>query len=306
MNTPKMNYAAVGGFVVIILIALMAVITTLTGQTGATDPYFTVYKNVTGVKFGTQVLYEGYPVGQVEEVKPEAVNGAMMFRVDFEVTEGWQIPNDSVARIGSSGLLSAITINLDAGVSPAPYKPGSKIVGRESADMFAVLSDMAGEVSEIAENDIRPMLKTIKEAAESFNTTIQTVGVLVEEDGKRMIKDFGIMADDLSKRVPKITANLDAGTADFAILAKDLQETRAKLDELLVSTNGMVGENRDAVQESIKDVQHVADSLARHVDAVNQNLEGTARNMYEFSREIRQNPGLLLSSSPPEEGAGTR
>jgi len=34
---------------------------------------------------------------------------------------------------------------------------------------------------------------------------------------------------------------------------------------------------------------------------VNQNVEGTARNMYEFSREIRKNPGLLLSGGSPQE-----
>ncbi|MCF6247966.1 MAG: hypothetical protein L3J69_11470, partial [Desulfobacula sp.] len=37
------------------------------------------------------------------------------------------------------------------------------------------------------------------------------------------------------------------------------------------------------------------------IDAVNQNVEGTARNMYEFSRQIRQNPGLLLSGGSPQE-----
>ncbi len=30
------------------------------------------------------------------------------------------------------------------------------------------------------------------------------------------------------------------------------------------------------------------------------NLEGTTRNMNEFSRLIRQNPGLLLDSTPRE------
>lgn len=301
MNTPKMNYVAVGVFVIAALVGVIMAVATLTGQTGATDKYFSVYKNVTGVKFGTQVFYEGYPVGQVEEVIPVVEGGAMKFRVNFEVTEGWQIPSDSIARIGSSGLLSAISINIDAGRSGSALKPGAQVAGREAADLFSVMSDMAGEVSDIAENDIRPLLETINRTADSFAVTVETVGILLDGDGQRMVRKFAELADDLSERAPRIVKNLDEGTANFAGLAKDLGKTQAKLDKVLDATGSMVGENRASVQQSISDLKHVADSLARHIDAVNQNLEGTARNMFEFSREIRQNPGLLLSGSEPSQ-----
>jgi phospholipid/cholesterol/gamma-HCH transport system substrate-binding protein len=36
------------------------------------------------------------------------------------------------------------------------------------------------------------------------------------------------------------------------------------------------------------------------------NLDGASRNMNEFSRLIRQNPGLLLGGSPREETARAR
>ena len=301
MNTPKMNYVAVGGFVIAALVGIIIAVATLTGRTGATDKYFSIYSNVTGVKFGTQVFYEGYPVGQVEEVTPIVEGGAMKFKVNFEVTEGWQIPSDSIARIGAAGLLSAISINIDAGKSTTALKPGAQVSGREAADLFSVMSDMAGEVNSIAENDIRPLLATINRTADSFAATVETVGVLMEEDGERMVKKFAALADDLSERAPRIAKNIDEGTANFATLAKDLGETQAKLDKLLDATGSMVGENRSQVRQSIADLKHVADSLARHVDAVNQNLEGTARNMFEFSREIRKNPGLLLSGSKPSE-----
>ena len=310
MNTAKINYVAVGIFITVAFIGAIVSMALLTGRTGSTDPYHSVYTNVTGVKFGTQVLYEGYPIGQVETVTPVAENGAMRFRVDYEVTEGWQIPDDSVARIGASGLLSAITINIDAGSSPIAHKPGSQIRGQEAADLFSVMSEMAGEVSDIAENDIRPLLKTINTTADSFAATVETVGVLVEEDGAKMIRTFSEVASDLSvltkdlnERLPRIAENVDTSTANFADLSADLKSTRQKLDTLLSTSDAILGENRDEVKKSIEDLKHVTDSLARHIDAVNQNVEGTARNMYEFSREIRQNPGLLLSGTAPKDAA---
>src|SRR5512132_3637446 len=60
----------VGVFVLAMLSALIAGIALLTGRGGPADRYFTVYNNVTDVRFGTPVLYEGYPVGRVEAVTP--------------------------------------------------------------------------------------------------------------------------------------------------------------------------------------------------------------------------------------------
>lgn len=315
MNTAKINYVAVGAFVTVALIGMVIAIAMLSGRTGATDGYHAVYKNITGVKFGTQVLYEGYPIGQVESVTPVADGGAMRFRVDFEVSEGWQIPDDSMARIGASGLLSAITINIDAGVSPIAHKPGAQVNAQEASDLFKVMSGVAGDISNLAENDLRPLLATMNTAVGNFAITVETVGDLLDEDGQRMIKQFAAVADDLSglvvdlnDRLPRIAKNVDDSTANFADLSKDLAATRGKLDKLLVTadllmvnSNAVVGENRDEVRKSIEDLKHVTDSLARHIDSVNQNVEGTARNMYEFSREIRQNPGLLLSGTAPQE-----
>ena len=310
MNTAKINYVAVGVFITIAFVGMIISMALLTGRTGSTDPYHSVYTNVTGVKFGTQVLYEGYPIGQVEDVVPIVQDGAMRFRVDYEVVENWQIPDDSVARIGASGLLSAITINIDAGTSPIAYKAGTEIKGQEAADLFAVMSDMAGEVTNIAEKDIRPLLRTINDTADAFATTVETVGVLVEEDGARMIKtfsgvaeDLAVLTKDLNERMPRIAENVDTSTQNFADLSRDLSETRDKLDKLLATSDAMLGENRDEVRNSIEDLKHVTNSLSRHIDSINQNLEGTARNMYEFSREIRQNPGVLLSGTTPPDQA---
>ncbi|MFC1673006.1 MlaD family protein [Pseudomonadota bacterium] len=304
MNTARINYVAAGGFVAAALVGVMIAIAMLTGRTGSTDDYYSVYKNVTGVKFGTVVLYEGYAIGQVEEVIPVVEGGAMKFRVNYTVKENWKIPDDSVARIGASGLLSAITINLDAGDSPKPYTKGDLIEGAEAADLFAVMGEMAGEVTNIAENDIRPLLKTINATADAFAATVRTVGELVDGDGARMVHQFASLADDLSARMPGITDNVESSAANIASLSKDLSQTQAKLDSLLTASDGMVGENRESVRKSIEDLQHVTDSLARHIDSFNQNLDGAARNVYEFSREIRQNPGVLLSSGKPSEKGG--
>ena len=62
----------------------------------------------------------------------------------------------------------------------------------------------------------------------------------------------------------------------------------------------VVNEDGD-VKKTLSETRYIVESVSRHIDSINQNMEGAARNMYEFTRQIRQNPSLLLGSEPPED-----
>ncbi len=70
MRHQGLNYAVVGAFVIAMLVAGLGAVVALTGGTTARDRYVVVFDNIADVKFGTQVRYEGYPVGQVEAIEP--------------------------------------------------------------------------------------------------------------------------------------------------------------------------------------------------------------------------------------------
>jgi len=143
MKNNKLNYLVVGSFVIVIVVGLIVTVANLSGRTGATDGYHAIYENVTGIEFGTQVLYEGFPIGQVESVAPFEDSGRIKFRVEMSVREGWKIPTDSVAKVVSSGLLSAVTIGIDAGDKVDALQPGSRIPSEEAADVLTAMSDLA-------------------------------------------------------------------------------------------------------------------------------------------------------------------
>ncbi len=329
MKGNKINYVVVGLFVIAMAVALVVAIVTLSGGSGATDAYHAVYRNVTGVKFGTQVLYEGYPIGQVEAVTPEPEGGGMRFRVDFEITEGWRIPSDSIVAIEAPSLLSAVVLAVSEGEAATPLKPGDRLQSRESENMFSVVSEVAEQIKDIAVNDLRPLLATV-------NGTVMTFGDILGDQGKVLVEELSDLATDLSRRVPlivddvedlatqlkkpageldklfspenrktleKVVANADGAVTKFTSFASELSETRARADRILDTLDTMLVDNRLDVEQAIVDLRHVVDSVARHIDALNQNMEGAARNMHEFSRQIRKNPGLLLGGSPPPDQA---
>jgi len=325
MNYGKLNYVIVGGFVIAMLAGLIVALAMLTGRTGATDAYHVVYRNVTGIKFGTQVVYEGYPIGQVEDVVPEPSEGGMRFRVDFSVKEGWRIPEDSIAEIAAPGLLAAFTISIRAGESATALEPGGQVQGREAANMFAVVAELAGQFGELAESRIKPLLDTIGNA---FGTATD----VMDGDGRMLIKELRTLAQYVSDRAPAIVGNIEqtaeamsAAAGEFRLLineenrakivelvddldtaAKSYNELAGKMDALMASLKSVVEGNRANIDESIADMRYIMNSVSRDIDSINQNLEATSRNMYEFSRQIRQNPGLLLGGTAPRDAANRR
>ena len=149
---------AVGLFVLAMLAALIFGIAQLTGRSGPADRYTTVYRNVTDIGFGTKVLYEGYPVGQVEAVTPRPAGSGMEFVVEFSVRRGWRIPADSVATLVSPRLLAPLAIDIRGGTSATALQPGDTIPGEPGQNMFAAMGTLAGQLSTVDFSRIDPIL----------------------------------------------------------------------------------------------------------------------------------------------------
>jgi phospholipid/cholesterol/gamma-HCH transport system substrate-binding protein len=311
MKASRLNYFAVGLFVIASVVGLVVSVAILSGRTGATDDYYAVYRNVTGVKFGTQVMYEGYPIGQVETVTPVPEAGRMSFRVDFGVRQGWRIPDDSVATIAAPGLLAAITISIQAGKSPNPLKPGSQVKSQEASNIMAMMSSVAGDLGMLAEQNVKPLLVNLDRVATE-------VLAILEKDGKGLVRNAAAMIEDINARVPVIAGNIQDFTDRMKKNSEEISEllspeNREKLDRTIANLDKAVKEldqlaalSRGVVADNRADIRYVVESVTRHVEAINQNLEGAARNMFEFSRQIRQNPGLLMGGTPPKDTAPAR
>ncbi len=133
MRDDQRNYVIVGAFVIAVTVGLVVWIAVLAGRTGATDDYHAHFANVMGLSSGTQVLYQGYPVGMIEDIRPAVREGLQVFRLDLSVERGWPIPEDSVVTITASGLLSAVVVNVQAGASADASRARQRDSQRRSA-----------------------------------------------------------------------------------------------------------------------------------------------------------------------------
>ena len=325
MRSSKLNYLVVGLFVCAMIAVLVVSIATLTGRTGAVDRYFAVYSNVTGVKFGTQVIYEGYPIGQVEKVTPEAKSGGMVFRVDISVLQDWKIPSDSEVEIAAPSLLSAKTLSIHAGSSKSALKPGAEVLTIPAGDVFGAMSSLASRIGAIVDTDIKPLLIT-------FRSAVANINKFVAGDGITLVRDVSSLVKDVSERLPRIAEDVEIFTSNMnrageevmklassgnrkqiEVILRNMDATVKRFQDVLGSTKQVIGnldklviDPKANVDGILKETRYIVDSVSRHIDSINQNMEGAARNMNEFSRQIRANPGLLLGGSPQQDQGQNR
>ncbi len=319
MKDVRTNYVVVGAFVLTMLVALLGVIALLTGRTGATDTYITHLNNVAAVKYGTKVTYEGFVVGQVEEIVPLRADGKTSFRVVMSVRENWPIPEGSVARVAASGILAAVTVDIKGGMSEKMLSPGSQIPGGPAANIFAVMNDMAGQVAVLNQQGLLPLLTNI-------NQRVNSLGDILQAQAPDLMANLVALTTDLAQKSPRITADVQRMTgtlatqvvtdqnaarvsqtlANVAELTAGLQDSRKKVDDLLVALDKVVAKNGPAMEASLKDLRYTLQSVARNIDSVTYNLEGTSRNFNEFSRQLRENPSVIIGGNKPREEAPGR
>lgn len=291
MRDDQRNYAIVGAFVIAMTAGLVLWIAVLAGRTGATDDYHVHFANVMGLSNGTQVFYEGYPIGMIEAIRPMVREGRQVFRLDVSVQRGWRIPEDSVATITASGLLSAVVVNVRAGASTTLLEPGSEIPSVEAPDLFTAMSSVAEDVDELIKESLKPMLDALGEGGPEIIADLEAFTAKLNQTLGRI---DGFLSDENARRVEGTLENLESASASLVAVSGELEQTRLRVDKLLDSVNEMVEENRRPAGQAVLDLHHSLEAVSRRIEAIAYHLEVTTRNMNEFSRQIRENPGVII------------
>ncbi len=310
MRRDNINYLAVGSLVLVGFVLLFYMLYRLTGGVDENDRYLVFYSNVGGLGEGTPVTYEGYKIGSVSSILPDRIEQHTRYRVELQIRDGWRIPHDSVARIYSEGLLAETVINIDEGESDRYLKPGDELEGVLGNDIFAAMNDVASNVNRLLQRDVRPLL-------DNLNGRISHLGEQVDErlpailDGLQSLVDTleraagslpRILNNNTEKQITRVVANSEAISDNLLKLSQELRQTRQATDNLLEQSRGTLNENRQEIRRAVTALRITLEELSANTETILRNLEGASHNMNEFSRQIRQNPALLLSGKPPQEG----
>ena len=302
MKRDTVNYVLVGAVVAVALVLLLVGLALITGRSGVSTDYIVHYRNVTGLRYGAPVFYEGYRIGEVSEVEPQRGASGTRYQVTLSVRRDWTIPDDSVASLQSSGLLADMSVGIKEGSSRTMLTPGAEIKGAETADVFAAVGELAGQVSTLTRDKITPLVTLLSQRVDSITGTLDSSAPEILGQAQSLLGKLNGASDALDDLLkPRNRAAVAGILGNVEGLSKELRETRKTLDETVGELADMARENRGDIRGAVTDLATVMASLSSRMDVITHHLESATRNLDEFSREIRRNPGQLIRSPEPDK-----
>ncbi len=300
MRDSRKNYLIVGGFVLTMLSVLVIWLAVLSGSTQATTAYYMEFNNVIGLSPGGQILFEGFPVGEIEDIVFTRGPESSVYRLNVTIREGWDIPEDSLAIMTQASLLSAMVVDIQAGASNHMLERGERIPSLGSANIMTAMSSVAAKLGHLADTSLKPLLDNLSGGTDSLSALSQDAPIILD-NVKTFTKQLTTattrlnhILDQSGGHIETILGKAELASGNVSTLTTDFHQTRKQLDALLLSTRKLVGNNRGEIDHSIADLHHILEVVASHVQEISSNLEATTRNMNELTTDLRRNPGLIV------------
>jgi phospholipid/cholesterol/gamma-HCH transport system substrate-binding protein len=308
----NINYVLVGTVVAAAFVLLIVVLAVITGRGGASSSYVVHYRNVTGLRYGAPVFYQGYRIGQVSAIDPERRPPAKplagkttdkatldaagtRYKITLAVRRDWPIPKDSVARLTATGLLADVAIGISEGASVDVAPPGSELAGMESADLFASMNELAQQLSELTRDQIAPLIKNLAQHVDSIASVVDKNTPELVEQSRQLLQRLNVASDSVNDLLkPQNRAAIGTILGNVRDLSRDLRGTQDQLNKAIARIDSVVRENQPGIRNSVDDLRAIMSALSGRIDSISQHLEVAARNFDEFAREVRMNPNSLL------------
>jgi len=295
----------VGLFVVASLAALLVMVLVVAREEGLWQDYIqykAVFKNISGLKRGSEVRLAGVTVGNVKDTTIRS-DGKIL--VTFEVMEQYknQIREDSQASIGSIGLLGDRSLDLSAGSPDQPViPPGGLVAGVEPLDIQELLARAAPSLDSIQaafsnlakitddmvepQGDFKQAIVNIKETFRKVNAGEGTLGLLVSDpklykqtlDTVDRARDFVDGLNDTQGALgmvihdPKFRADVQKILKDIDVLTVNLRQGSVPLSEAMAKLPGLVKkvqaflDNLEKAGEGLPDLVVTGQSALGDVD----------------------------------------
>ena len=242
------------------------------------------FPDVAGLDVGDTVRVAGVEVGKVETINLRENLGRVALSIDHRVP----LYEDATAQVETYGLLGDRYISIDPGHSKLPrVDPGGEI---HSAVSPEELDALFGKLSEVAD-DIKTVTTTLR-------------NVLGGEEGELALRQILENSRDLSK---ELVETVRQNQEDFRQITKQVALLTREMQ-------GMVAENREAVQRTLAAVPETAENVRKittdarrlfddHYEDISETLsnlrvaslqlEASLKAMEQIAGQVREGEGTL-------------
>jgi phospholipid/cholesterol/gamma-HCH transport system substrate-binding protein len=291
MEVSKAEKARLGAFVLGTVTLLVGSVFFLVGKKIFTKKvaYFTrMTESVSGLELGSTVKQNGRDIGAINAITTDSADVTRTI-VRFEVAKGSAIKADMTATMGSYGITGLKYLEITGGTySAADVPPGGEVRSELStlgkivirADSIAYKVDrLLGNVLAITESQNREHLDKLIKSSAALGSSLDTLA-----------RDFGKVRP--GRRLDDILSQMESFSRELNAKVKKSQV------EQTVHAYKEAAENITVVAKKMDlTVMRVQEDLTQSMN----NLKETMKNMNTFSRQIKENPSVLLRGEEKKE-----
>jgi phospholipid/cholesterol/gamma-HCH transport system substrate-binding protein len=276
----KVNFAAVGAFVLLLGAALIAGVLWLSSDRSYRKAYdvYVVYMNesVSGLSLDAPVRYRGVAVGAVRKIALAPANIEQV-ELTLDIERGTPVKEDTVAVLRTQGLTGIAHVELSGGSQESPTL-------RARADEPYPVIQAGPSLMVRLDAAVSSLLASLDRSSESLNA-------LLAEDNRRSLRATLSNLETLSRTLAARAKTIDTGVA----AAAQTMENTAQLTERL--------------QKSAAAVEHMANQGAQAGTATAETMEEARALVVELreltaslkrlSGDLEKNPAMLIQGRPP-------
>ena len=268
------------------------------------DVYYIIYKDtsVSGLQLGGTVKYHGINVGRVDDISIDKKDVSKII-ITISMKAETPIKTDVKAILTPIGITGLKQIELIGGSNEAKLlKPGSKIPsGKSSLENITGKAEIVAEKVELVLNNLIELTdKTNRKKIENILANVDTIITQNKVPVKNIIANLDTTSYYVSKllesgseAMTKVNEILNSQQLNHILTNTDSISTalaEADLKKMLKNLNETISQANEAITHIDLTVLKSRENLVTSIETLKETLD----YLNEFSRQISENPAILL------------
>ena len=255
---------------------------------------YVYYQNIAGLQESSRVTMRGVDIGNVSKITLGRDSVEVVLNIERSYVD--MIPENSIAEIYASGIMSGVEVAILQGDSSDIIASGGVLQGRVKPDMLGALTDKGTALMEGMSQTVESVNRLLainSENLTSFVSNLERVGLSISsiveatagniDNAMADIEQFTSALAESTDNIERIVANFDAVTADVA--ERDIV---AKLSTALDSLNGVL--------TAVSSGDGTASQLLADKQLYN-SLTEAGNNLGALLEDVKENPARYVHFS---------
>lgn len=275
----RAHHVLIGGFVLLVVLGLFTFVIWLARIDLDRDVsrYLIFFEGaVSGLSTTSKVMYNGIPVGSVQEIDLDPQDPSRV-RVVIEVNATTPVRTDSVATLELQGITGVSLVQISGGSAGSP-----------------ALVALPGQDLPVIDSQRSQIQRLFSGAPELINRAILLIEQVTLLFGEDNLEAFGLLIGDAQSLISEFAArtdDFDAILTNIGETSSEMRDAAQAMNELIFSLDTQVAvlsESAEATMSTLRGTLSGVDSLVdRDIRQLIAEITESARNVTEIIEETR-------------------